>query len=106
MQTKLKLKTGDTVVVISGNHKGASGAIKSINRETHRVIVEGVNMVKRHTKPSPQQPEGKIIEKEGSLHISNVKLKVGDVVTRVGRKLNESGTKLVRYAQKTAEEIK
>lgn len=51
MQTKLKLKTGDTVVVITGNHKGASGAIKSINRETHRVVVEGVNMVKRHTKP-------------------------------------------------------
>lgn len=106
MQTKLKLKTGDIVVVIAGNHKGASGAIKSIDRNTHRVVVEGVNMVKRHTKPTPQQPEGKIVEKEASLHISNVMLKVGDVATRVGRKMDDSGEKLVRYAKKTAEVIK
>lgn len=105
MAQKFKIKSGDQVVVIAGVHKGSKGTVKSVLRESNRIVVEGVNMVRRHTKPTPASPEGKIVEKEAPIHISNVMLLVNDQATRVGRKLNENG-KLVRYAKKTGEVIK
>jgi len=107
MQKKLHIKKGDTVVVISGNNKGAKGRVLEVIRKTDRAIVEGVNMIKKHTKPNAQTPQGGIVEKEAPVHISNLMLvdpKTGKP-TRVGRKLNDDG-KLVRISKKSGEEIK
>jgi large subunit ribosomal protein L24 len=107
MQKKLHIRKGDMVVVISGDYKGSKGRILQVDRKTDRAIVEGVNMMKKHTKPNTQYPQGGIIEKEAPVHISNLMLvdpKSGKP-TRIGRKLNESG-KLVRYSKKSGEEIK
>jgi large subunit ribosomal protein L24 len=107
MQKKLHIKKGDTVVVISGNNKGAKGRVLEIIRKTDRAIVEGVNLIKKHTKPNAQTPQGGIVEKEAPVHISNLMLvdpKTGKA-TRVGRKLNDDG-KLVRISKKSGEEIK
>jgi large subunit ribosomal protein L24 len=71
-QPKLHVKTGDLVVVIAGDEKGNSGTIVSVDMEKHRAIVGGLNMVKRHVKPSAQNPEGGIIQKEATIHISNL----------------------------------
>jgi len=105
MQTKLKVKVGDLVKVISGDSKGQEGKVKTIDRAKMRATVEGVNMVKRHTKPSASNPQGGIEEKEGSIHISNLMLVVGGQPTRVGRKENDKG-KLVRFSKKSGEVIK
>ncbi len=105
MQQKLHIKVGDTVKVISGNSRDAEGKILSIDRKNSRAIVEGVNMVKKHTKPSAQNPQGGIVEKEAGLHISNLMLVVNGTATKVGRKVNKEG-KLVRYSKKSGEEIK
>lgn len=107
MQKKLNIKKGDNVMVIAGDEKGQKGKVLSVNRETERVIVEGVNMVKKHTKPNAANPQGGIIAKEAPVHISNLMLvdpKSGKP-TRIGRRLNDQG-KLVRYAKKSGEEIK
>jgi len=105
MQTKLKIKLGDLVKVISGESKGQEGKIISISRTKMRATIEGVNMVKRHTKPSASNPQGEIVEKEGTIHISNLMLVVGGTPTRVGRKVNDAG-KLVRFSKKSGEVIK
>lgn len=107
MQKKLHIKKGDTVLVITGNDKGQKGRVLEVIRKTNRAIVEGVNMIKKHTKPNAESPQGGIIEKEAPVHISNLMLvepKTGEP-TRVGRKLNDNG-KLVRISKKTGEEIK
>jgi large subunit ribosomal protein L24 len=107
MLKKLKIKKGDNVIVIAGDEKGQRGKVLSVNRETERAIVEGVNMVKKHTKPNAANPQGGIIAKEAPVHISNLMLidpKEGKA-TRIGRRLNDQG-KLVRYAKKSGEEIK
>lgn len=107
MQKKLHIRKGDMVVVISGDYAGSKGRILQVNRKTERAIVEGVNMIKKHTKPNTEHPQGGIIEKEAPVHISNLMLvdpKTGKP-TRIGRKLNENG-KLVRYSKKSGEEIK
>ena len=107
MQEKLHIKKGDTVVVISGESKGQRGRILEVDRAKKRAIVEGVNMVSKHTKPNAQSPQGGIIKKEATIHISNLMLadpSSGDG-TRLGRKLNKDG-KLVRYSKKSGEEIK
>lgn len=104
---KLKIKTGDLVKVIAGNSKGAQGKVLQVLIEKNRAVVEGANLVKKHTKPSAANPNGGIIEKEAAIHISNLALidpKTGEP-TRVGRRLNADG-KLVRYAKKSGEEIK
>ena len=106
MKHKIKLKKGDTVMVISGNYKGKSGRVLSVDAETERLLVEGVNMVKKHTKPNAKNNKGGILKKESSLNISNLMLvdpKLNQP-TRVGRKYNEKG-KLVRYSKKSGEEI-
>ena len=107
MQKKLHIKKGDTVVVITGNYKGQKGRVLEVIRNNDRAIVEGVNLVKKHTKPNAQNPQGGIVEQEASIHISNLMLvdpKTGER-TRIGRRENDEG-KLIRYSKKSGEEIK
>jgi large subunit ribosomal protein L24 len=107
MQKKLNIKKGDTVMVIAGNFKGQQGRVLEIIRKNDRAIVEGVNMLSKHTKATQDAPQGGIIKREGPIHISNLMLvdPTSGKPTRIGRRLNESG-KLVRYAKKSGEEIK
>ncbi len=74
---KLKVKSGDTVKVIAGDHKGLTGKITRVYREKNKAIVEGVNMVSKHTKPSAKNPQGGIVKKEAPIHISNLSLVSG-----------------------------
>ncbi len=106
MQAKLKIKTNDTVKVIAGDHKGEQGKVLSINRETNRAIVEGVNLVTKHQKPSAANPQGGLEKKEASVHVSNLALLVKGAVVKVGRKVVDG--KVVRYnkSSKTNEVIK
>jgi large subunit ribosomal protein L24 len=106
MKLKLKLKKGDTVKVIAGNEKGKTGLITKMFAEKNRAIVEGLNIVSKHQKPSATNPNGGIDKVEAPIHVSNLALvdpKSGDA-TRVGRKVDESG-KVVRFAKKTGELI-
>jgi large subunit ribosomal protein L24 len=107
MQKKLHIKKGDTVVVISGNSKGQAGKVLEVVRETERAIVEGVNLVSKHTKPNAKSPQGGIIKQEATIHVSNLMLKDPKTgkPTRIGRRLDKNG-KLVRYSKKSGEEIK
>ena len=107
MSTKLHIKKGDMVYVNAGNSKGQSGKVLEVNVAKQRAVVEGLNIVKKHTKPNSQNPQGGIVEQEAGIHISNLQpidAKTGKA-TKVGRKLNENG-KLARYAKKSGEEIK
>ena len=102
---KLHIKKGDTVKVIAGNEKGSTGKVLMVDPKKQRALVEGINMVSKHTKPSAGSPQGGIVKKEASVHVSN--LMVMDAKgnpTRVGRKL-DSDNKLVRYSKKTGEVI-
>ena len=106
MQKKLHIKKGDIVIVLSGDDKGQKGRVLEVIRKTERAIVEGVNMMKKHTKPNAANPQGGIVEQEAPIHISNLMLvdpKEGP--TRTGRRLNDKG-KLVRFSKKSGEEIK
>lgn len=105
MQKKLHIKVGDTVKVLSGESRGQEGKVLVIDRKNERATVEGLNMIKRHTKPSAANPQGGIVEREGSIHISNLMVVNKGVASRIGRKLNAAG-KLVRYSKKSGEEIK
>ena len=104
MQKKVHIKSGDTVKVIAGDSKGQEGKVLSVDRTKNRAVVEGVNMVSRHTKPSAAEPQGGIVQKEAAVHISNLMVVVGGEPTRIGRKRNDDG-KIVRIAKKTGEEI-
>lgn len=102
--TKLKIKTGDTVKVIAGDHKGAEGKVQKVLIEKNKAIVEGINMVKKHTKPSAKNPQGGIVEKEASINISNVSLvDANGKATKVAYKVE--GDKKVRIAKTTGKEI-
>jgi len=94
-------------MVIAGNHKGQSGRILFVDVVKQRAIVEGVNLVSKHTKPSADNPKGGIIKQEAGVHVSNLKLidKSGKP-SRVGRKKDEKTGKSVRYSIKTGEVIK
>ena len=107
MQKKLKIKKGDTVFVNSGEYKGQKGRVLEVNRDTDRIIVEGINMIKKHTKPNAKSPNGGIVEQEAPIHISNLMIvdPTNGEPTRVGRRLGEN-EKLVRYSKKSGEEIK
>lgn len=105
MQQKLHIKVGDTVKIISGEAKGREGAVLTIDRKKMRATVQGVNIIKKHAKPSAADPQGGIVEKEGSIHISNLMLVSNGQATRTGRKLDAKGN-LVRYSKKLGEEIK
>ncbi|MDP4204412.1 MAG: 50S ribosomal protein L24 [Bacteroidota bacterium] len=106
MQKKLNIKKGDTVVITTGESKNQKGKVLQVLRKTERAIIEGVNMVKKHARPSAKNPQGGIIEQEAPIHISNLMLvdPSTGTPTRVGRRLNEEG-KLVRYSKKSGEEI-
>lgn len=106
-QAKIKIRKGDLVKVIAGDSKGQQGKVQEVLVAKSRVVVEGINLISKHTKPNAATPNGGIIKKEAALHISNVQLvdpKSGKT-TRVGRKLNADG-KLVRVAKISGEEIK
>ena len=105
MQKKLHIKVGDAVKVLSGESRGQEGKILVIDKKKDRATVEGLNMIKRHTKPSASDPQGGIVEKEGGIHISNLMVVQKGTASRTGRKLNDAG-KLVRYSKKSGEEIK
>ena len=103
---KLHIKKGDTVYVNAGNDKGKSGKVLSVDPQNDRAVVEGINMVSKHTKPNSKQPQGGIIKQEASIHISNLNLldPKTNKPTRVGYKMD--GDKKIRYAKKSGEEIK
>ena len=105
--TKSKIRKGDLVKVIAGDSKGTQGKIVEVILAKNRAIVEGANMISKHTKPNAANPNGGIVKQEAAIHISNLMLvdpKTG-TTTRVGRKKNDAG-KLVRVAKKSGEEIK
>ncbi len=103
---KVHVRKGDTVVVITGKYAGRKGKVLAVEPDKSRVIVEGVNIVKRHTRPTRQLSQGGIVEKEAPIHSSNVMLWCGrcERPTRVGRRILESGQK-VRYCKKCGEAI-
>ncbi|WP_411895989.1 50S ribosomal protein L24 [Winogradskyella sp. A2] len=102
--TKLRIKSGDTVQVIAGDHKGSEGKVLKVFKDKNKAIVEGINMVKKHTKPSAQNPQGGIVEKEASIHMSNLSLLTGKgETTRVGIRMD--GDKKVRFSKKSNEVI-
>jgi large subunit ribosomal protein L24 len=99
--TKLKIKSGDVVRVIAGDHKGSEGKVLKVDREKNKAIVEGVNMVSKHTKPSAKSPQGGIVKKEAPIQISNISLidpKTKET-TRTGVRVE--GDKKVRFSKKS-----
>jgi large subunit ribosomal protein L24 len=102
---KIRIKSGDTVQVIAGDHKGSEGKVLTVLRDKNKAIVEGVNTVSKHEKPSAQNPQGGIVQKEAPIHISNLALldpKSGEP-TRVGYEMRDG--KKVRVAKKSNEVI-
>ena len=102
----MHVKKGDTVIVIAGKDKGKKGRVLAAYPKKERVLVEGINLVKKHTRPSQTNPQGGIVTKEAPIHVSNVALidpKTG-TATRIGYKVLENGKK-VRYAKKSGEII-
>ena len=102
----LKIKKDDKVMVIAGKEKGKIGTVLKVDRERYRVVVEKVNVVKRHMRPSQNAPQGGIVEKEAPIHISNVMLICNKCAqpARVGKKVIEGGRK-VRFCKKCKEVI-
>jgi large subunit ribosomal protein L24 len=104
---KLHIRRGDKVVVISGDEKGKTGTVVSVDLNNDKAIIEGLNMVTRHNKPTASNPNGGIVKKEAPIHVSNIALadpKTGKAV-KVGRKEDKNG-KLVRYIKKSGEVVK
>ncbi len=101
--SKLKVKTGDTVKVMVGVDKGKEGKIVKILKDKNKAIVEGANMVSKHTKPSAQNPQGGISKFEAPIHISNLMLVENGKTTRVGFRME--GDKKVRFSKKSKEII-
>jgi len=101
MMTKLKIKSGDLVRVIAGDHKGTEGKVLRVDREKNKAIVEGANMVSKHTKPSAKNPQGGIVKKEAPIHISNLSLldPKSKEVTKTGTRVE--GDKKVRFSKKS-----
>ncbi|KAA9333764.1 50S ribosomal protein L24 [Adhaeribacter soli] len=104
--TKLHVKTGDTVKVIAGDERGKTGKITAVDTNTSKVIIEGLNLVTKHNKPSAKNPQGGIEKKEAGIHASNVMLVEGKsgANVRTGKRLNNNG-KLERYSKKSGEAI-
>ena len=106
-KAKLHIRKGDTVLVIAGDDKGKKGKVLEVLLDKNRAVVEGINIVTKHTKPSAGKPEGGLKKTEAALHVSNLQLvdPATDKPTRIGRKLNDKN-KLQRYSKKTGEFIK
>ena len=103
---KRKIKKDDEVIVLTGRDKGRRGTVKKIHAKDDRVIVDGLNMIRRHVRPSQTEPQGGIQEREAAIHISNVALidPVENTHTRVGYRTLDDGRK-VRYAKRSGEII-
>ena len=103
---KLRIKKGDNVIVLAGNDKGKTGKVLSVAPAENRAIVEGVNLVSKHTKPNSKAPQGGIIKQEAPIHISNLNLldPKTKTPTRIGYRME--GDQKIRYAKKSGEEIK
>jgi len=107
MSKKINIKKGDTVKVISGESKGKQGRVLRIDAEKGRAVVEGANLMKKHTKPNADNPQGGIIEQEAALHLSNLMLvDAKGNITRIGKKNDEKTGKSVRFSKKSGEVIK
>ena len=107
MQKKLHIRKGDTVMIIAGDSKGQQGKVLKVHTDKLMAIVEGVNMVSKHTKPNAKSPQGGIVKKEAPVHISNLKVvDASGKPTRTGRKVDAKSQKLVRYSKKSGEVIK
>ena len=100
----MKLRKGDEVVVVSGEDRGKQGKVLKVFRDKDRVVVEGINFIRRHTRPSPSNPQGGIVEREAGVHVSNVMLvdPRSGRPTRVGARIHEDGTR-DRVARKSGE---
>ena len=105
--SKLHIKKGDTVYVNAGEDKGKTGRVLRVLVKDNRAVVEGINMVSKHTKPNAKNPQGGIVKMEAPIHISNLNVldPKSNKPTRIGRKRNEAGV-LVRHSKKSGEEIK
>ena len=100
----MRIRKGDTVEVISGDDRGKKGKVLRSYPRSDRIVIEGVNFIKRHTRPSQNNPQGGIVEREAPMHVSNVMLVTGGQRTRVGHRFLETGRK-VRYSLKTGDDI-
>ena len=100
----MKIKKGDVVRVISGVYKGKEGRVLSVINSRDRLVVEGVNLLKKHTRPNQENQQGGIVEKEGTIHISNVMLVSGNKVTKIGYRFSDKGIK-ERFAKSTGKKI-
>tara|TARA_Y100000590_G_scaffold175763_1_gene200826 strand:+ start:890 stop:1195 length:306 start_codon:yes stop_codon:yes gene_type:complete len=100
----MKIKKNDVVKIITGKYKGQQGRVIKVIKEKNRVVVEGVNSVKKHTRPTQDNPQGGIVEKEASIHYSNVLFMEKDIPVRIGYKLLDNGKK-VRFSKKTGNTI-
>lgn len=100
----MHVKKNDTVKVIAGKDRGKTGKILKVFPKKERVIIEGVNLVKRHTRPNQQNPQGGIVEKEAAIHVSNVMLIQDNQSTRTGKRILADGSR-VRYSKKTGEQV-
>jgi large subunit ribosomal protein L24 len=107
MSKKLRIKKGDDVMVIAGDSKGQKGRVLEVFIDKDRALVEGVNMVTKHSRPTKDNPKGGILKKEAPIHISNLKvIDASGKATRVGKKVDDKTNKLERYSKKTGEVIK
>jgi len=105
---KIKIKKNDTVIVTTGNSKGVKGKVIKVYPSESRAMVEGANMISKHTKPNAANPQGGIVKQEAKLHISNLMLidpKSGEA-TKIGRKVDKKTGKIVRYSKNSGEVIK
>ena len=108
MMAKIKIKKNDTVIVTTGNSKGVKGKVIKVYPSKNRAMVEGANMVSKHTKPNAASPQGGIVKQEASIHISNLVLvdpSTGEA-TKIGRRKDEKTGKIVRYSKNSGEVIK
>jgi large subunit ribosomal protein L24 len=107
MQKKLNIRKGDNVMVIAGDSRGQQGKVLRVDTDKIKAIVEGVNMVSKHTKPNAKSPQGGIVKMEAPVHLSNLKIVDNSgKPTRIGRRLDPKTDKLVRYSKKSGEVIK
>ena len=108
MMAKIKIKKNDTVIVTTGNSKGVKGKVIKVYPSKNRAMVEGANLVSKHTKPNAANPQGGIVKQESAIHISNLVMvgpKSGEA-TKVGRKIDEKTGQIVRYSKNSGEVIK
>ena len=106
--TKIKIKKNDIVIVTTGNSKGVKGKVVKVLPKENRAMVEGANLVSKHTKPNAANPQGGIVKQEATIHISNLVMvdpKSGEA-TKVGRKIDEKTGQIVRYSKNSGEVIK